>query len=165
MKPSLALAMGLIVTLAGCAGGTQSFTSGDGPAPAWSITDTNGMTHSQETAAGKPALLFFMATWCGKCQATAPRLADLHADGSANFYTISWDPQESKADLENWKTKYHQDWPHATDPGAATAQTFGITSQSSIAILDGSGHLVKRWTYAVPSLEELRAALADAATR
>lgn len=155
------------VVLAGCTSGPTSYDDEPGLGPIWSFTDIEGATHSRESAAGKPALLFFMATWCSSCQATAPRLADVHEDrgDSVGFYTISWDPQEDANDLRQWQDRYDNQWPHGTDPGSKVAQTFGITSQSSIVVLDASGGMVKRWIYAVPSVAAIQEALDEAGRR
>jgi thiol-disulfide isomerase/thioredoxin len=150
--------------LAGCAS-TETFEPTTGPGPEWSFVDTSGTTHSRDTAAGKPAVVFFMATWCVKCQGTAPTLTELAKSRDVRMYTVSWDPQEDEADLARWMDKYGHAWPHGVDPGSKTAQTFQINAQSSLVVLDPSGNLVQRWIYANPSLESLQAAVDEAASR
>lgn len=160
--------------LAGCSQSTQMNHDAPSPDPAtgevplgpsWSFTDIDGQVHSRDSSLGQPSLLFFMATWCSKCQALAPRLADVQddfADRGLQAYTLSWDPQEDARDLRDWKAHYKQDWPHGLDTGSRIAQTFDITSQSSIVVLDGNGNPVRTWIYANPSAADLRSAI-DAA--
>lgn len=144
-------------------------TTGEVPlGPAWSFTDTDGIMRSRDAVLGAPSAIFFMATWCPKCQSTAPRLADLHdefATRGLSLHTVTWDPQEDNADLEGWKSRYDQPWPHGRDVGSRIAQTFDITRQSSIVVLDGSGNLVQSWTYATPSAAALREAVEEAFAR
>lgn len=160
-------ALFLSIGLAGCSGGSRSFPDEPGLGPTWTFVDIEGTEHSRDTAAGSPSVLFFMATWCAKCQATAPDLAKVHTarGNNVSFYTLSWDPQEDASDLREWQSHYKQNWPHGIDSGSQVARTFGVTSQSSVVVLDASGDMVKRWIYDDPTAAELNAALDDAATR
>jgi cytochrome oxidase Cu insertion factor (SCO1/SenC/PrrC family) len=174
----LLLAVALVsVLVAGCTQpGVQSHPepepdprTGEAPVgPAWSFVDTDGQARGRDDALGGPAAIFFMATWCGKCQVLAPRLGGVAAEYEArglSMHTVSWDPQEDDADLQDWKARYGHDWPHGVDAGSRIAQTFDITRQSSLVILDGQGHPVRTWIYATPSAADLRAALDEALAR
>lgn len=175
MRPVVLLALTLL--LAGCAqSGAQDHeppqpdpATGETPlGPAWSFTDTDGVARSRDGALGQPAAIFFMATWCGKCQALAPRLAaaeDEYAGRGFRMHTVSWDPQEDADDLRRWKDQYDHDWPHGVDAGSRIAQTFDITRQSSLVVLDGHGNPVRTWVYANPSADDLRAAIDEAYAR
>ena len=157
-----ALLLAAALLLAGCTGGPAPVS---GEVKAWSFTDTDGATHSGESSKGEPTLLFFMATWCSKCQTTAPRLTQLHHEFMGkplHLYTLSHDPTEDSSDLTMWKSKYNQMWPHGVDQGSATAKTFGITKQSSIVVFNKDGEEFRKWIYATPSLDELRSAVNEA---
>lgn len=146
--------------LAGCASAPPAPSSPSSPASAWSVTDTEGATWSPETLAGEPALLFFMATWCGSCQATAPKLARLHeAYGDrVQFLSVGYDPSETPADLEGWKASKAQPWPHALDPLREAQREYGIAIQSVVVVLDADGTVAWKSGYG-PNEDEARAAL------
>lgn len=137
--------------------------TGSGPV-AWSFADTEGNVHSNATAAGEPALLFFMASWCGTCRGKTPMLARVHADWShrASFYSIAFDGSDNRETLERWKRQNANPWPHGTDAGFAVQRAFGITSQSSVVVIGPDGTIVQKWGYGTADEGGLRAALTRA---
>lgn len=162
----------LTTALAGCASpgpGRSTPPPAEGTVgPAWSFADTEGRNHSRESVAGKPAVLFFMATWCSTCRSNAPRVAavteDFAGDGLQTL-SVGWDPLETPEELAAWKQKHAQPWPHGTDPGANVARAFGITAQSSLVVLDAAGNPVRTWGYGGASEADLRAAVEEAFAR
>lgn len=156
----LALAL-LAPVLAGCTGPPPAVPPGT--APAWSFTDTAGQVHSNATAAGRPALLFFMATWCGSCRATTPALTALHQDfeGALQVFSVTIERGDDDAALEAWKERYRQPWPHGRDPTGAMPRTFQIVAQSSVVVLDPRGAVVQQWGYG----QATEAAMRDAVQR
>lgn len=152
-----------LLLLAGCAETSAPAPSGD--TPAWSFTDTEGARHSNATTTGAPVMLFFMASWCPTCKSKAPMLAEVHADlapRGLQTFSVSFDPEDGPEELRAWKERYAQPWPHGVDPGLSMQRTFGITSQSSVVVLDGEGRVAGTWGYPGPVEGDLRAAL-DAA--
>lgn len=143
------------ISLAGCMAGSGAAPNevnqaGKTIGPDWSFVDTEGVERSRDSSMGSPSLLFFMATWCGSCRSNAPRLAEVqeaYADAGLDVYALSWDPQETEGDLEQWKQAHDQPWPHGIDPNSRVARTFGITQQSSYAVLDANGVLVQKLGY------------------
>ena len=153
-----------IVLLGGCAqdgsgaGPAAGDAGGAGPGPAWSLTDTQGATHARDAPDANATVLFFMATWCSSCKASAPTLAaahDAHAGQGVRFLSASVDPSESPADLEAWKRERAQPWPHGVDRDGALARAFGITTQSSVVVLDAQGRVVESWGYGQVTAEGL----------
>lgn len=168
MRPLLVVLLLLAVPLAGCAldapeEGTSSSERDPGAAaPAWSFTDTEGVMHARDAPPGNATVLFFMATWCSSCRSKAPLLAAVHedyADLGVRFYSLDFDASESAEDLESWKERYRQPWPHGIDPQLHIQRAFGVTSQSSVVLLDAEGHMVKRWEYGRVNEPELRGEL------
>lgn len=156
----------LALALAGCAQPPPATQDGEQAAadlgPAWSFTDTTGAEHSRDAPAGNATVLFFMATWCTTCKAEAPMLAKTHDEFSAKgvrFYSLDFDASETAADLERWKAERAQPWPHGVDPGLAIQRAFGVTSQSTVVLLDAEGRVARAWGYGQVSAPELRAAL------
>lgn len=151
------------VLLAGCAG--DPAPSGANDAPDWSFTDTDGVRHSRDEPAGNATVLFFMATWCGSCRTKAPILADVHADyaeSGVRFYSVDFDPTETPDELRAWMRDRAQPWPHGRDEGLVLQRTFGVTSQSSVVVLDGEGNVVRSWGYGRVTDAGLREALDEA---
>lgn len=164
MRALALLALLLAAPLAGCAAPERSGPSATG-APAWSFTDTEGMVHSRDAPMGNATVLFFMATWCSSCRATAPTLARVHddyAEKGVRFYSLDFDATETPEQLRAWQRERDQPWPHGVDPGLAVQRTFGVTSQSSVVVLDARGNVVRSWGYGAVTEPALREAL-DAA--
>ena len=156
-----ALLVASLVVLAGCA---DPAPRAEGVVP-WSFTDLDGATHSNATTAGAPVLLFFMASWCTTCRAKAPMLAEVHAEHAPRglqAFSLSFDPNDGPAELEAWRREHAHPWPHGVDPSLAVQRAFGVTSQSSVVVLDAEGRVVEAWGYPGPREDALRAAL-DAA--
>jgi peroxiredoxin len=173
----LAVAVVAAVLLAGCNQGTSTDHPAPGIDPAtgetrigpnWTYMDTKGVTHGRDSTLGAPAGIFFMAVWCPKCARLAPNLADIYAEYESRgfqMYSISWDPQTSPSKLDEWSRTYNNNWPHGLDPRSRVAQTFDVTSQSSMVILDANGNPVKTWIYDNPSKAALREAIDEAFAR
>lgn len=150
----------IAIVLAGCA------APGSTPPPAaegWRLTDTRGEVWSSETLEGKPALLFFMASWCSSCKTVAPSLARLHEEygDRVQFLSVGWDPTEDHATLDQWSEDHAQPWPHGTDPGRELVRQFEVRTQSTVVVLDGEGNVVWKSGYG-PGESDVRAALDQA---
>lgn len=171
----------LALPLSGCLGGSTGDTGllpapsegdgegqGTGPGPAWSFTATDGQDYGRDEPAGNATLLFFMATWCSSCRMLAPSVAQVaqeYGPQGVRTFSLSTDPGDSDAQLEDWKERHAQPWVHGRDEGQRAMAAFDITTQSSVVILDGDGHLVQRWGYGRASVGEMRAALDEALSR
>jgi len=142
--------------LTGCADSGQPAQDGEG-VPAWSLEDTNGTTHTHETVAGSPTVIFYMATWCPSCQDMTSEMRQVHEDHGASIDVLSAgvDPGESDSDLERWKSQYNQSWPHGIDEDAEMQQAHGIESQSSVVVLDDEGVRTEKWGYGEATAEEV----------
>lgn len=161
MRAMVLLMLLLMAPLAGCLGADRGGPSAAG-APAWSFTDTEGMVHTRDAPAGNATVLFFMATWCGTCRAKAPALASVHEDYAARgvrFYSLDFDATETPEQIRAWKEQRGQPWPHGVDPGLSLQRTFGVTSQSSVVVLDAQGSVVRSWGYGAVTEPALRDAL------
>ncbi len=61
---------------------------GHGPAPAWSMTATDGSALSSTNLAGRVLVVNFWATWCPPCVREIPDLAALHRAHVAEGLTV-----------------------------------------------------------------------------
>jgi len=171
---SVALAAFALVT-AGCLSGSPaeptsepppSPTTGDdaptATAAAWRFTDATGQDWTDESLEGRPALLFFFATWCSTCRAKAPTMAKLHGDygDRVQFLSIDVDNGESDGDVTGWSTDKGHDWPHGVDRSADVWPYYRAQSTSTVVILGADGSVILN-KYNAPE-SDMRAAL-DAA--
>lgn len=158
------LAIALVAApLAGCAG-SQPAPVDEQSGHAWSFVDTEGVEHSNETAAGSPTVLFFMATWCSSCQKKTDDMRGVHGayeEEAVDVLSLTVDDRESASDLEAWKTEYDQPWPHGVDEGLEVARTFGVDQTSNVVILDGENRVVEHWGYGQATESEMREVLDD----
>lgn len=162
-----ALALVAALVLAGCAAPADPLEGpesalGDGQGPAWSLAAIDGQTYTRDEPAGKATVLFFMATWCGSCRSKAPLIADVVADytnESVRIYSVDFDPSETADDLRAWQERYQQPWPHGVDTGQRIQRTFGVTTQSTVLVLDGEGKVAHHFGYGRVSEASLRDAL------
>ncbi len=153
----VALALALFtVPLAGCV--SDEPTPEDEAGLAWSFTDTEGVDHSHETAAGSPTVVFFIATWCPSCQEKASEVRAVHeayqAEG-VDVFTLTVDTEERHEDLEAWKQEHEQPWPHGVDEDVQTARTMGVTQTSNVVVLDGDNRIEHHWGYGQYSEEAI----------
>lgn len=160
----LAAALLVALVIAGCAGETGPSPPAVEPdrGPEWSLAAIDGATYTRDDPPANATVLFFMATWCSSCRATAPVIAEAaDAFGARGVRTLSvgFDPSESNEDLAAWQARYDQPWPHGIDAGAQLQRLFGVTSQSSVVVLDANGNLVESWGYGRVTEDALTAAL------
>ncbi|HLE98090.1 MAG TPA: TlpA disulfide reductase family protein [Candidatus Thermoplasmatota archaeon] len=162
-----------VPALAGCVGMPERVSdprdlAGPDRGVAWAFRDTDGALQTNTTAEGRPAVLFFMASWCLSCRSKAPMLAEVVAENAPRglrAYSLSFDPKDDEETLRRWKAEFDNDWPHGVDPQLQVARHFGITAQSSFVVIDARGDVVQQWGYPGPSEDALRAAVDQAFAR
>lgn len=172
MRFPVLLVMALL--LAGCAApSTPDATTTPGPGdatdgdaqvegPEWAFTSIEGERVSRDEPPRNATVLFFMATWCSSCKSRAPTIADVNADYEpvgVRTFSVTVDPSERAEDLAAWKERYAQPWPHGIDEDLRISRAFGVTSQSSVAVLDADGQLVRLWGYGQVTDAALRSEL------
>jgi peroxiredoxin len=135
--------------------------------PDWAFTDTDGVQHTRNSSAGLPSVLFFMASWCSSCRTKSAVIANVNdtywPDGLQTF-TLAFDSTDDDSSLEAWRVKYGQPWPHGIDAGFKVQKAFGITSQSSVVVLDARGEVVKKFGYNTVTETALESAVEQAFT-
>lgn len=161
MRHAFAPVLLLVLLAAGCAAPGEDASPERGSA--WTLTDTKGETWSAEALDGKPALVFFAATWCEPCRAAAPDLARLHEDYGerVQFLTVGWDTTQSSAHLDSWAREHGHGWPHGTDLQRSVARAVGAEDPGTVAVIGPEGTPVWMGSAGVGEAE-LRAAVESA---
>lgn len=162
MKAPLLALLLVAGSFAGCADAPTSGAGTDGPGPEWLFTDVDGVPHSRDAPEGNATVLFFMATWCGTCRVKAPLLAKVqadYADQGVRFYSLDFDASETPEQIRAWQEQRGQPWPHGVDPALKIQRAFGVTSQSSVVVLDAQGNVAQKWGYGGVTEQGLRSAL------
>lgn len=114
----------------------------DNRAPSFQLTDLDGKPVTNERLAGKPAILWFTASYCVPCQLGAKEVRQLDDDlngGAFNVVMVFIDPRESEADLRDWRQKFgNPDWVIAFGNEQLTAD-YAIRYLDTQYLLDSQG--------------------------
>jgi len=120
-------------------------TSAPAPAPTvpeqlrFTASTVDGKEFSGESLAGKPALLWFWAPWCPKCQAEAPTIAEAaRAAGAVTIVGVA--AQDEVPAMKDFVDRFDLgSFPHIADTDAAVWQRFGVTYQPAYAFVSSDG--------------------------
>ncbi|GGO85120.1 hypothetical protein GCM10011584_04300 [Nocardioides phosphati] len=162
------LALGALALLLSACGGLTKDTS----TAANSNPPTAGTTAStfiaQKIGGGslqlpgaRPAVLLFFGVECGGCGPTATALAEVQADRSAvaDFAAVDIVPGESIEDIKGFlSTNKATSLAFASDSDGSLFQRYGVTSLTTVVIVDAGGKVVYRAVE--PSADTIRSELA-----
>jgi thiol-disulfide isomerase/thioredoxin len=128
---------------------------------AFTGTTVDGKRFDAATLAGRPAVLWFWAPWCGTCAGQAASVADARAryDGKVSVVGIAGlgdlkAMKEFVSDLDVGSVQ------HVNDQAGAIWRKFGITQQSVYVFLDAHGSVVHQGWLDSTAFDERLAALA-----
>lgn len=147
-----------VLTLAACASGTESGTTGDPagstpqssgsadaqPAQDWlsfSATTLDGPELDVSTLAGEPVVLWFWAPWCTICRAEAPEVAQVAAELDGEVTVLGVPGLGPEEDMRAFVTDTQTgSIGHLVDTDGSLWQRFGVVSQPSYVFVapDGS---------------------------
>jgi thiol-disulfide isomerase/thioredoxin len=107
----------------------------------------DGKDFSGKSLAGKPAVLWFWAPWCPKCQGEAEDIAAAAKEtaGSVSFLGVA--AQDQVPAMQDFVQRFGLgSFPHLADTDAAVWKRFGVTYQPAYAFIkaDGSIDLVTK---------------------
>lgn len=111
-------------------------------APAFQLTDLDGRRVTNQGLAGKPAILWFTASYCVPCQLGAKEVRQLDDDlggGAFNVVMVFIDQRESEADLRSWQEQFaNPDWTIAFGD-ERLVDDYAIRLLDTQYLLDGQG--------------------------
>ena len=133
--------------------------AGAEPAPAFEVETVQGGTVSLEESleAGRPVVVYFMASWCPSCARNWPALNEVYAEfeGEVDLVGISVDPTDDAetigALVESGKIRFP-----ATTGQPRVMLAFGVRGQATTVGVDREGEVVFRENGKVLSVEEYR---------
>jgi thiol-disulfide isomerase/thioredoxin len=169
LRPALVAVVSTVLVLAGCGAdqpeagsppastqpSTSPASSGDdattgtptdaAPAPTvperlrFTANTVDGKDFSGESLAGRPAVLWFWAPWCPKCNAEAPTIAEA-ARTAGNVAFVGVAAQDELSAMREFVQKHDLgSFPHLADTDAAVWQRFGVTYQPAYAFVSSDG--------------------------
>ena len=113
-------------------------------APAFELIDLQGQTWSLDTLAGKPAVLYFFAPWCGVCAASSPQLRWFDRwqgdDVQVVLVGLDW---SSPAELAEYAARHELQLP-VLAAGPQTAVDYRIRGYPTYYVLDAEGRVAGR---------------------
>lgn len=113
-----------------------------GPAPAFSVTDTDGQTITVPSA--HTTVVYFMAAWCGSCAAGEQQLAQMEPQLPPGVQMVSLDvtPQtDTPAALDQLASAAGAKWPQAFASNAVIA-AYKVAYLDTVAVVSPKGQLV-----------------------
>lgn len=111
------------------------------PAPAFSVTASDGKPHTLADYAGRPLILDFWATWCAPCVALHPDVIALSEKHGVAVLGISADEDQKR--LNVWLRKHPTPWPSAAiGPEGSVNRAYHVSSWPTHALIDAEGALV-----------------------
>jgi thiol-disulfide isomerase/thioredoxin len=162
LRPAVVAVIATVLVLAGCgadqpeAGGTPASTqpptsqtqpADDAATPAPAVPEqlkftaetVDGQQFDGESLAGSPAVLWFWAPWCPKCQAEAQTIAEVAGSaGTVRFVGVA--AQDEVPAMRDFVDRFELGaFPHIADTDTAVWQRFGVTYQPAYAFISSDG--------------------------
>ena len=144
----------LLVVLAGCgaqqASAPQQAPAAQGQGPKllqFSAKTLDDKEFSGQSLLGKPAVLWFWAPWCPRCQGEAPHVGALARDNAGKVTFVGVGAQDGVPAMRKFVAENKVDgFAHLADVDAAIWKKFGVTQQPAYAFIqpDGTTQVVKQ---------------------
>lgn len=109
-----------------------------GPAPALSAVQIDGRSIDVRSLQGRPALVYFWATWCPVC--TAQQSAIDNILGDIPSITVAMRSGGS-TEIRGHQAKSGLNWPVIDDADGAISASWGVSGVPAAFILDADGHI------------------------
>lgn len=108
-----------------------------GPAPGFSLADSQGAARRIEANPGGITLVHFFATWCEPCRDELPALSRLARRAGAAARVIAISVAEPDMRVRRFLATMQTDFPVLLDPDRATARAWGVSVLPTSFVLDG----------------------------
>jgi peroxiredoxin len=114
------------------------------PAPAFELTDLEGRAWRPTDLAGKPAVVYFFAPWCGVCAASSPQLRGFHRwrGDDVQVILIGLD-YGSPSEVRDYARKHSLTMPVLVGT-AETGAAYRIRGYPTYYVLDAQGRIARR---------------------
>jgi peroxiredoxin len=115
-------------------------------APDFRMLDLEGRAWSTESLAGRPAVVYFFAPWCGVCAASSPQLRWFHRwrgdDVQLLLVGLDW---SDIGELREYATKHRMPMPVLVGDDAI-GHAYRVRGYPTYYVLDAQGHIAGRDT-------------------
>lgn len=170
-RASAAVVAAGVLLLAGCgedgaesadggAAGEVASSEREGAAEAGSVFDFTATTLDGEEfeaaeLSGRPAVFWFWAPWCSTCVAEAPHVLDLAAEHGDAVSIVGVAGLGQPSEMENFvELTDTASLTHLNDESGAVWRHFGVTQQSTFAVVSASGERVAAGYFSPEELAE-----------
>jgi len=161
-RRTLSLVALVVVALAACGGGGSteaSPTTGAGASPALVLSPVPSLPTSVDELPemdvagyeallgelrGTPVVVNFWASWCGPCQAEAPRFTAAAAEYGDRVQFLGVDILDDRTSAAGFIDEHGLPYPNVFDPGGAIRTDLGSIGQPVSAFYDADGNLVAK---------------------
>lgn len=134
----LALAGGL-VPLGGCEDDVPAGPREGQRAPALSVPTLDGGRFTLESAAGRPSVLVFWASWCGPCRKEAPEVAEVVRAYGDKVAVVSVNAGEDETKARLAAQQWGITWPVGLDSRRKAQAAYLVDALPLVVIIDGDG--------------------------
>ncbi len=114
-------------------------------APDASVETLDGQVASlAKTFAGKPAVLYFWATWCGNCRELEPTMTTaFKAHGShVAFAGVAVSVNQSTERVKRYTAEHYVGWSHFYDRRGNGVEAYDVPTTSYVVVLNAAGVVV-----------------------
>jgi len=113
-------------------------------APPFELTALDGSSWSTANLAGRPAVIYFFAPWCGVCAASSPQLRwfDRWRGDDVQIVMIGLDWSDQR-ELREYASKHELDVPVLAGD-AATGTAYRIRGYPTYYVIDSQGRIARR---------------------
>jgi peroxiredoxin len=121
-------------------------SSGQQPAPAFSLTDIDGKPLNLADLKGKVVLLDFWATWCAVCKVEIPHFIDMQNKyGPKGLQIVGLSLDDSANTVHEFASKMGMNYPIALADDRLATQYGGILGLPVAFVIDRNGNIVKKF--------------------